>query len=236
MFCAQLSKLREKLEAIAKELESTDRETFLTSVAAERAAELASLPLKEASTPAKSEAADIAEHKAESHGKLKPKGRKPKKQMKPQINEMEEAEKRPKLFEPAAGPPPKIGEEELQAEGSGHEILLQVCRQNSSILPALAKNTCTRHVYTLCHCTTLNAAQPQTSTSLFTTKQCRVCLERCCPATLRQSATRAASTAADRRLESALMLSVECLVAHHLPDVLHRVSTGSHGSKGGTTN
>ena len=151
MFCAQISKLREKLEAIAKELETTDRETFLTSVAAERAAELASLPLKEASTPAKIEAADIAEHKAESHGKLKPKGRKPRKPMKPQINEMEEAEKRPKLFEPAAGLPPKIGEEELQAEGSGHEILLQVSRRSSSFLQALAKNTCNQHVYTLCH-------------------------------------------------------------------------------------
>ena len=46
--------------------------------------------------------------------------------MKPKVDELEEAEKRPKLFEPAAGPPPKVGEEELAAEGSGQEILLQV--------------------------------------------------------------------------------------------------------------
>ena len=46
--------------------------------------------------------------------------------MKPKADELEDAEKRPKLFEPAAGPPPKVGEEELAAEGSGQEILLQV--------------------------------------------------------------------------------------------------------------
>ncbi|KAL0052418.1 hypothetical protein WJX82_001760 [Trebouxia sp. C0006] len=119
----KISKLRDKLEAIAKELEAADRESFLSSVAAERAAELAALPIKETTKAAKTQ--DTAQHKAESHGKLKSKDRKPKKQMKPQVNELEEAEKRPKLFEPAAGPPPKIGEEELQAEGSGHEILLQ---------------------------------------------------------------------------------------------------------------
>ena len=146
----QISKLRDKLEAIAKELEVADRESFLSSVAAERAAELAALHIRETTKSAKAQ--DTAQHKAESHGMLKSKERKPKKQMKPQVNELEEAEKRPKLFEPAAGPPPKIGEEELQAEGSGHEILLQVCSLfplrfqpvtccQSSALPALGKSS-----------------------------------------------------------------------------------------------
>lgn len=119
----QLSKLREKLEAIARELEVADKETFLSSVATEHAAELASSRLSKPSVAAKPEPADTA-HKAESHGKLKPKDKKPK--MKPKIDELEDAEKKPKLFEPAAGPPPKVGEEELAAEGSGQEILLQV--------------------------------------------------------------------------------------------------------------
>ena len=127
----QISKLRDKLEAIAKELKVADRESFLSSIAAERAADLAALPFKETTKSAKTQ--DTAQHKAESHGKLKSKDRKPRKQMKPQVNELEEAEKRPKLFEPAAGPPPKIGKEELQAEGSGDEILLQVC----SLFPLL---------------------------------------------------------------------------------------------------
>jgi len=108
LYNVQISKLRDKLEAIAKELEVADRESFLSSVAAERAAELAALPIRETTKSAKTQ--DTAQHKAESRGKLKP-----------------------KLFEPAAGPPPKIGEEELQAEGSGHEILLQVC----SLFPLL---------------------------------------------------------------------------------------------------
>jgi len=131
LYNVQISKLRDKLEAIAKELEAADRDSFLSSIAAEQAAELAALPIRETTKSAKTQ--DTAQHKAESHGKLKSKDRKPKKQMKPQVNEWEEAEKRPKLFEPAAGPPPKIGEEELQAEGSGHEILLQVC----SLFPLL---------------------------------------------------------------------------------------------------
>ena len=123
---AQISKLREKLDAIARELETSNKDTFLSSVAAERAAELAALPLKEPPTTVTKQASDTAPQKAESHGKLKTTDRKPKKQMKPKVNELEDAEKKPKLFEPAAGPPPKVGEEELQAEGSGHEILLQV--------------------------------------------------------------------------------------------------------------
>lgn len=121
----QLSKLREKLEAIARELEVANKETFLSSVATEHAAELASLKLSKPAVAAKPESADTA-HKAESHGKLKPKDKKPKKHMKPKTDELEDAEKKPKLFEPAAGPPPKVGEEELAAEGSGQEILLQV--------------------------------------------------------------------------------------------------------------
>jgi len=139
---AQISKLREKLEAIARELETTDKDTFLSSVAAERAAELASLPLKEPTDTATSQSADTTQHKAESHGKLKAKDRKPKKQMKPKVNELEEAEKKPKLFEPAAGPPPKVGEEELQAEGSGQEILLQV---PALLQPATFLSLCCAH-------------------------------------------------------------------------------------------
>jgi len=152
----QISKLRDKLEAIAKELEAADRDSFLSSIAAEQAAELAALPIRETTKSAKTQ--DTAQHKAESHGKLKPKDRKPKKQMKPQVNELEEAEKRPKLFEPAAGPPPKIGEEELQAEGSGHEILLQVCSLFPPLfqsvkdcqLCALTKLACTGQVKQSC--------------------------------------------------------------------------------------
>jgi hypothetical protein len=152
----QISKLRDKLEAIAKELEAADRDSFLSSIAAEQAAELAALPIRETTKSAKTQ--DTAQHKAESRGKLKPKDRKPKKQMKPQVNELEEAEKRPKLFEPAAGPPPKIGEEELQAEGSGHEILLQVCSLFPPLfqsvkdcqLCALTKLACTGQVKQSC--------------------------------------------------------------------------------------
>lgn len=124
-FRLQLSNLREKLEAIARELEVADKETFLSSVETQRAAELASSKLSKPSGAAQPKPVDTA-HKAESHGKLKPKDRKSKKQMKPKIDELEDAEKQPKLFEPAAGPPPKVGGEELAAEGSGQEILLQV--------------------------------------------------------------------------------------------------------------
>ena len=124
-FRLQLSKLRDKLEAIARELEVANKETFLSSVATERAAELASSKLAKPSAVTKPKPADAA-HKAESHDKPKPKDRKPKKQMKPKADDLEDAEKNPKLFEPAAGPPPKVGEEELAAEGSGQEILLQV--------------------------------------------------------------------------------------------------------------
>ena len=129
----QLTKLREKLEAIAKELEVANKETFLKSVAAEQAAQLASSPLLESSGTPKPKPSDTA-HKAESHGKLKPKDRKVKKQMKPKIDELEEAEKRPKLFQPAVGPPPKVGEEELAAEGSGHEVLLQVWQHPRNLI------------------------------------------------------------------------------------------------------
>lgn len=127
----QLNKLRQKLEVIAKELEVANKETFLSSVATERAAELASSQLFQPSGAAPSGPADTAQ-KAEGNGKLKPKAKTPKKQMKPQVDELEEAERKPTLFEPAAGPPPKVGEEELAAEGSGQEILLQVglCFQN----------------------------------------------------------------------------------------------------------
>ena len=122
----QLTKLREKLEAVAKELEAADKELFFSSIAREQAAELAASQLSKPSSATVSKPADTA-HKPESHGKLKPNDRKPKKkQMKPKINELEDAEKSPKLFEPADGPPPKIGEEELAAEGSGQEVLLQV--------------------------------------------------------------------------------------------------------------
>ena len=121
----QLNKLRQKLEAIARELEVADKETFLSSVATEHGAELASSQLFKPSGAAPSGPADTVDE-AESNGRLKPKERKPKKQMKPKVDELEEAEKKPRLFEPAAGPPPKVGEEELAAEGSGQEILLQV--------------------------------------------------------------------------------------------------------------
>ena len=120
----QLSKLREKLEAIARELEVANKETFLSSFATERAAELASSKLSKPSDAAKPKLEDT-ERKTEPHGKLKPKDKKPQQQMQPN-HELEDAEKKPKLFEPVAGPPPRVGEEELAAEGSGQEILLQV--------------------------------------------------------------------------------------------------------------
>ncbi|KAL3157728.1 alpha-amylase [Trebouxia sp. C0010 RCD-2024] len=120
----QLNKLRQKLEAIARELEVADKETFLSSVATEHGAELASSQLFKPSGAAPSGPADTVDE-AESNGRLKPRERRPKKQMKPKVDELEEAEKKPRLFEPAAGPPPKVGEEELAAEGSGQEILLQ---------------------------------------------------------------------------------------------------------------
>ena len=129
----QLTKLREKLKAIAKELEVANKETFLSSVATEQAAQLASSQLSKPSDAPKPKPSDTA-HKAESHGKLKPKDRRLKKEMKPKIDELEEAEKRPKLFQPAAGPPPKVGEEELAAEGSGHEVLLQVWQHLGNLI------------------------------------------------------------------------------------------------------
>ena len=126
LFCwLQLSKLREKLEATARELEAANKETFLSSIASERAAEVASSKLSKPSAAAKPEPVNTA-YKAESHGKLKSKDRKSKKQMKPKADELEDAEKTPRLFEPAAGPPPKVRDEELAAEGSGQEVLLQV--------------------------------------------------------------------------------------------------------------
>ena len=126
LLAVQIHKLREKLEAIAKELASTDKETFLSINAAARAAEFAALPLTGPSSKTASQAPHAEQYKAEEPSKLKAKERKLKKQMKPKVNDLEEAEKRPKLFEPAVGPPPKVGKEELAAEGSGQEVLLQV--------------------------------------------------------------------------------------------------------------
>ena len=123
----QLNKLREKLEAIAKELESSTKDTYLSSVAKERAAELAVAPLKQAAPTPPKQASSTEQYKPESHSAFKAKDRRPKTPMQPKVDELADAEKKPKLFEPAAGPPPKVGEEELAAEGTGHEVLLQVC-------------------------------------------------------------------------------------------------------------
>ena len=121
-----MNKLRERLDAIAKEIESSTLDTYLDNLARERAAEAAAPPLKQAAPAAFTEGPNTDQHKPESHSRLKTPDRKPKTPMKPKVDELAEAEKRPKLFEPAVGSPPKIGEEELAAEGSGHEILLQV--------------------------------------------------------------------------------------------------------------
>ena len=122
----QLNKLRDRLDAIAKEIESSTLDTYLDSLAKQRAAEAAAPPVKQAAPDFLAAAPRTDQHKPESHYRLKAKDKKPKKPLEPKIDELEEAEKRPKLFEPAAGSPPKIGEEELAAEGSGHEVLLQV--------------------------------------------------------------------------------------------------------------
>lgn len=122
----QLSKLREKLEAIAREVEASTKESYMSSLAQQRDADQAAAPMKKAASAAAQPAPATEQHKPESHAQIRAKDTRPQKPIKPKVNELEEAEKRPKLFEPAAGPPPKVGEEELAAEGSGHEVLLQV--------------------------------------------------------------------------------------------------------------
>ena len=122
-----MNKLREKLEAIAKELESSSKDTYLSSVAKERAAELAVTPLKQPAPKPSKPAPSTEQLKSESHTAFKAKERRPKTPMQPKVDELADAEKKPKLFEPAVGPPPKVGEEELAAEGTGQEVLLQVC-------------------------------------------------------------------------------------------------------------
>ena len=119
---AQVSTLRQRLAALEQELKTSDKEAFLNNIAAEKAAELAALPLHEPS-----EEVLPAKQKGKSNGKVSSKGRKLQKQpSKPKMDELADAERQPKLFEPADGPPPRVGTEELRAEGTGHEVLLQV--------------------------------------------------------------------------------------------------------------
>lgn len=118
----QVSTLRQRLAALEQELKASDKEAFLNNIAAEKAAELAAVPLHE---PV--EEVVPSKQTVKTNGKGKKKGRKLQKQAsKPKMDELADAERKPKLFEPAVGPPPRVGQEELKAEGTGHEILLQV--------------------------------------------------------------------------------------------------------------
>ena len=121
--CAlQITTLRQRLAALEQELKAADKEAFLNSIAAERAAELAALPLHEPT-----EEVLPSKQVVKTNGKGKRKGRKLQKQAsKPKMDELADAERKPKLFERAKGPPPRIGKEELKADGTGHEVLLQV--------------------------------------------------------------------------------------------------------------
>lgn len=120
----QVNTLRQRLAALEQELKLADKEAFLSSTAAEKAAELAALPLHE---PIE-EVLEPIKESVKTNGRAKAKGSKLQRQpSKPKMDELADAEKKPKLFEPAVGPPPHVGEEELQAEGTGHEVLLQVC-------------------------------------------------------------------------------------------------------------
>ena len=118
----QVSTLRQRLAALEQELKASDKEAFLNSIAAEKAAELAALPLHEPS-----EEILPAKQRDKSNGKAGTRGQKLQKQpSKPKMDELAVAERKPKLFEPAVGPPPRVGTEDLRAEGTGHEVLLQV--------------------------------------------------------------------------------------------------------------
>ena len=136
-YCSlQVSTLRQRLAALEQELKTSDKQAFLNSIAAEEAAELAALPLHEPT-----EEVLPAKQTVKSNGKAKSRPKKLQKQsIKPKMDELADAERKPRLFEPAVGPPPRVGKEELQAEGTGHEILLQVGRITACSLQYIHQN------------------------------------------------------------------------------------------------